>query len=116
MKNSNLTNPIILKSEPTFDVLYGYEDEDGETSYEKEFDVPLSILQKELLQDEKRSFRSKDFSFVDTIYERHSTDKVSPRRISSMVLTSQVERCKKTLANLKHMKTIQSVSNQCFAL
>lgn len=68
-----------LKAEPKFDVRYGFQLENGDFEYEREFDVPLSKLQYQIRTDEARynefPCSEEGFQFVDAVFEVN-TDKI----------------------------------------
>jgi len=72
---------IMLTQEPTFDVRYGFQGEDGETSFEKEFDVTLSTLLKELQADEARDDIFFEGAFVDCIMKANSEQQILAKDI-----------------------------------
>lgn len=77
-------NTIMLTQEPTFDVRYGFQNEDGETSFEKEFDVTLSTLQKELQADQAREDIFFEGAFVDCIMKSNSEHQILAKDIMEL--------------------------------
>lgn len=70
---------ISFAKEPSFDVRLGFTC-DGETSYESEFDMPVTKIQELIINDRKRddegNFMNDDeYSFIDAVFNNTTGNK-----------------------------------------
>lgn len=83
---------IMLNEEPKFDVRYGYQLEDGDFEYDKQFDVPLSKIQHQIRWEEEHYddmiISGEAPQFVDAVFELNTDKKIKRQDILDMVLVA----------------------------